>query len=146
MRPIPEYCSPICCPFKNICGQNRKRSKKVYNANIAQRKKWQFEFSYRERTAHFDSSSLLLGRVIYDQNLLLSFFIDHNMLFNYLRVSDRTRSHHLGIFKGRVRSEQFLDSFMIRVASTWKNFPCQQLLSLSPVTFNQGLDVRGDLF
>ena len=144
VRPLLEYCTPVWSPSKQcyidrIEDVQRRFTRRIFSRNGL------FEVSYEERLTHLNNNSLLLRRMIYDQNLVYKIImghvnIDKDSLFTFSFFNHRTRGHHFRIITGNVRSQHFLQSFLVRVDNIWNDLPQELLLSGSLTAFNRGLE------
>lgn len=104
-----------------------------------------FSVSYRDRLAFLGTTSLRLRRTIYDQSLLFKIVFDlieieKNELFDFYEFSNRTRGHALRIYIGRIRSQQFFESFLVRATKTWNKLPSDLVSSSTPASFSRRLE------
>lgn len=144
VRPLLEYCTPIWSPSKRTYIDKIERVQKRFTSQIFMRNGL-FDISYRERLNVLGSTSLQLRRVIYDENLIFKIVfgavdIDSHELLNFSEFSDRTRGHPLRISTGRVRTQQFLESFLVRAPRMWNSLPNDVVASPTAAVFNQRLE------
>lgn len=146
VRPLLEYCTPLWSPVKIVHKEKIEKVQKRFTNAIFSRNGL-YHVSYKERLATLGENSLKLRKILYDQNLVFKIFsgcldIDKREIFNFLDFTDRTRGHPFRIFIGRVRSQQFFGSFLVRAVRTWNSLPNAIVSSSTPANFNHKLEAH----
>ncbi|EYC03345.1 hypothetical protein Y032_0094g2705 [Ancylostoma ceylanicum] len=104
-----------------------------------------FRISYKERLKRLKTTSILLRRIIFDQNLVyktVTSGVDVNLeeLFIFCNFNGRTRGHQLRLVVEKAHTQQFHVSFLVRAAKMWNDLPESIVLSSSPTSFNRKLE------
>ncbi|EYC11183.1 hypothetical protein Y032_0052g2276 [Ancylostoma ceylanicum] len=144
VRPILEYCTPIWSPSKKLFIDAVENVQKRFTYRIFARNGL-FRISYKERLKRLNTTSLLLRRVIFDQNLVyktVTSGVDVNLeeLFTFCNFNGRTRGHQLRLVVEKAHTQQFHVSFLVRAAKMWNDLPESIVLSSSPTSFNRKLE------
>lgn len=141
VRPLLEYCTPLWSPYKKAQIDALERVQRSFTARIFARAGI-FRLSYKTRLSKLAATSLSFRRLMYDQDLVYKIMTRRIELkiqdfFSLSNFNNVTRGHNFRLVVGKVRTKQFLNSFLARVVKTWNQLPVEAVTARNAFVFNR---------